>query len=220
MKGVAPTDDYFTVIMDGPENIDKDGPTLISDPDLGFCGLRQFGNVLLNKTQLKIRKNIFSSKFLIVDSPGMYDCMQPSSGHERFDGSRGYDIYAVFRWYVERADVILLFFDPEKPGTTGETLSILRNVTHGYEHKLSIILNKADTFISLNDFARTYGSLCWNLAKAIPRKDLPTIHVTSLPFNLLGHRMDNESSEQSRTISPLLKDLLDFSRQCSCGIFL
>ena len=30
---------------------------------------------------------------------------------------RGYDFGKVCRWYAERADVILLFFDPDKPGS-------------------------------------------------------------------------------------------------------
>jgi hypothetical protein len=64
-----------------------------------------------------------------------------------------------------RADVILLFFDPDKPGTTGETLTILTNALSGMDHKLYIILNKADQFTKIHDFARAYGSLCWNLSK-------------------------------------------------------
>jgi len=67
--------------------------------------------------------------------------------------------------HAERADVILLFFDPDKPGTTGETLSILTNSLAGMDHKLHIILNKADQFRKIHDFARAYGSLCWNLSK-------------------------------------------------------
>jgi len=43
----------------------------------------------------------------------------------------------------------------------------------GMEHKVHIILNKVDQFSKMHDFARAYGSLCWNLAKVIPRKDLP-----------------------------------------------
>lgn len=33
------------------------------------------------------------------------------------------------------------------------------------DHKLHIILNKADQFKRIHDFARAYGSLCWNLSK-------------------------------------------------------
>ena len=29
---------------------------------------------------------------------------------------RGYNFEEVVKWYAERADVILLFFDPDKPG--------------------------------------------------------------------------------------------------------
>ena len=83
--------------------------------------------------------------------------------------------------YANRADVILLFFDPDKPGTTGETLSILTNSLIGMEHKLHIILNKSDQFRKIHDFARAYGSLCWNLSKVIQRKDLPRIYTMCLP---------------------------------------
>ena len=74
------------------------------------------------------------------------------------------------RWLAEHADVILLFFDPDKPGTTGETLQCLTSSLRGTEHKLHIVMNKVDQFEHIHDFARAYGSLCWNLAKVIPRK--------------------------------------------------
>ena len=59
---------------------------------------------------------------------------------------------------LKRADVILLFFDPDKPGTTGETLQVLTNSLTGLDHKLHIILNKADQFKKIHDFARAYGA--------------------------------------------------------------
>jgi hypothetical protein len=49
------------------------------------------------------------------------------------------------------------------------------------DHKLLIVLNKADQFRKIHDFARAYGSLCWNLSKVIPRKDLPRIYTMCLP---------------------------------------
>jgi GTPase SAR1 family protein len=188
--GVAPTDDSFTIIAPGQrDDIDRDGSTLVGDPDLGFQGLKHFGPVLVHKTQLKIRSNTRVKDFWVVDTPGMIDSPMVKdhfgSGRQAVI-DRGYSFEAVCRWYAERADVILLFFDPDKPGTTGETLSILTSSLNGMDHKLLIILNKADQFVNIHDFVRCYGSLCWNLSKVIPRKDLPQINTMCLPIGLTG----------------------------------
>eukprot|EP01041_Mallomonas_annulata_P004661 gene4661-9247_t len=181
--GVAPTDDSFTIIVPGAADLDRDGPAFIGDPDMGFSGLRNFGPTLMHHTQLKVRSDTIIKDFMLVDSPGMID--SPTSRNQFGVGNkvmdRGYDFEAVVKWYANRADVILLFFDPDKPGTTGETLSILTNSLVGMEYKLHIILNKADQFRKIHDFARAYGSLCWNLSKVIQRKDLPRIYTMCLP---------------------------------------
>eukprot|EP01082_Thalassiosira_pseudonana_P001643 g654.t1 g654 contig10:468782-470630(-) len=204
--GVAPTDDCFTVIAPGPKDVDQDGPALVGDPDIGFEGLRQFGPTLIHHAQLKVREGIQNQNFMMVDSPGMIDSPVSSGGmsmgysmgnsgmHSSSTSSavmdRGYDFQGVVRWFAERADVVLLFFDPDKPGTTGETLSILLHSLGGMDHKLLIVLNKADQFKKIHDFARAYGSLCWNLSKVIPRKDLPRIFTMCLPVK----RDDNDAS--------------------------
>lgn len=193
--GVAPTDDSFTLIAPGPTDRDQDGPALIGDPDLGFAPLRQFGPTLMHHTQLKIRRDI-RSNFILIDSPGMIDApanysgmLQGSAGgnynsyNDTTTMDRGYDFTGVVRWLADRADIVCLFFDPDKPGTTGETLSVLLHALSGMDHKLLIVLNKADQFAgSIHDFARAYGSLCWNLSKVIPRKDLPRIYTMCLPI--------------------------------------
>ena len=182
--GVAPTDDTFTIICPGSADSDRDGPAVIGDPDMGFQGLRSFGPQLIHHTQLKVRSSTALNDFCIVDTPGMIDSpmRRDSDGINRPAAmDRGYDFEGVCRWYAERADVILLFFDPDKPGTTGETLSILTNSLVGQDYKLHIILNKADQFRKIHDFARAYGSLCWNLSKVIQRKDLPRIYTMCLP---------------------------------------
>lgn len=194
--GVAPTDDCFTIIAPGPKDVDRDGPSFIGDPDMGFSGLKSFGPTLIHHTQLKVRSGTAISDFMIVDTPGMidspliresYNNAQKSSSPSPYSTlksqdeatqqyyrsminanmDRGYNFEDVIKWYAERADVILLFFDPDKPGTTGETLSILTNSLQGMDHKLHIILNKADQFKRIHDFARAYGSLCWNLSKVL-----------------------------------------------------
>eukprot|EP00984_Skeletonema_dohrnii_P025253 scaffold14368_cov214-Skeletonema_dohrnii-CCMP3373.AAC.4 len=205
--GVAPTDDCFTVIAPGPKDVDQDGPALVGDPDIGFEGLRQFGPTLIHHTQLKVRDGIRNQDFMIIDSPGMIDSpvnyggMVSNNSKDRSSTSsaimdRGYDFQGVVRWMAERADVVLLFFDPDKPGTTGETLNILLHSLGGMDHKLLIVLNKADQFKKIHDFARAYGSLCWNLSKVIPRKDLPRIFTMCLP---VASTTDGEAKSSTTT---------------------
>ena len=116
--GVAPTDDCFTVVAPGPEDTDQDGPALIGDPDMGFSALRQFGPTLIHHTQLKVRKDTNSPSFMMIDSPGMIDSPVSQSGMPQGGGEvsmdRGYDFQGVVRWFAEKADVVLLFFDPDK----------------------------------------------------------------------------------------------------------
>lgn len=194
--GVAPTDDAFTVIAPGPEDKDSDGPTLVGDPDYGFASLRQFGPTLIHHTQLKVRNSHL--KFMLVDSPGMIDAPANVTGNASQNSmDRGYDFQGVVRWLAQRADIVMLFFDPDKPGTTGETMSVLLNSLSGMDHKLLIVLNKADQFHKIHDFARAYGSLCWNLSKVIPRKDLPPIFTMSLP----------NDQNQKHTLASSLSDL-------------
>lgn len=198
--GVAPTDDSFTIIVPGPSDVDRDGPSFIGDPDMGFSGLRTFGPNLVHHTKLKVRSNIAVKNFMLVDTPGMIDSpmvrdQYGATKHAVMD--RGYDFEGVVRWYAERADVILLSFDPDKPGTTGETLSVLTNSLVGLEHKLLIVLNKADQFRKIHDFARAYGSLCWNLSKVIQRKDLPRIYTMCLPKSFQVNQGDNAEDGES-----------------------
>ena len=92
---------------------------------------------------------------MMVDSLGMIDSPMNQGGMSNANSNandrnkimdRGYDFQGVVQWFAERADVVLLFFDPDKPGTTGETLSVLLHSLGGMEHKLLIVLNKADQF--------------------------------------------------------------------------
>ena len=144
---------------------------------MGFAGLRRFGSTFLTHLQYKVRSDLDVNDVMLIDSPGMIDSpSQNSSGEDR-----GYDFGGVAQWLAQRADVILLFFDPANPGTTGETLATLTHALQGSEHKLHLVLNKADSFTRMNDFARAYGALCWNLSKVIERKDLPRIYTMCIP---------------------------------------
>jgi hypothetical protein len=173
--GVAPTDDGFTIITHGTVATDRDGPSVVSNPDLPYEGLRHFGDQLVSHIKLKLRPAELLRTVTLIDSPGMIDEAKAENG-------RGFDFPGAVRWFAERADLVIVFFDPDKPGTTGETLQVFRDSLSGIDHKLMIVLNKMDQFQNLHDFARAYGALCWNLGKVIPRKDLPMIYNTFTPL--------------------------------------
>ena len=82
-------------------------------------------------------------------------------------------------------------------------MSVLTNALTNVDHKLLIVLNKADMFQRSADFARSYGALCWNLAKVIPRKDLPRIYTTYTP---------GQQSESTMSISKETRSELDTVR--------
>jgi GTPase SAR1 family protein len=172
--GLAPTDDGFTIIAYGDTRDDRDGPGLVNNPELPYTGLKHFGDDLVKHLRMKRRPVELLRNVILVDSPGMIDEAKEESG-------RGFDFPGVVQWFAERADVVLMFFDPDKPGTTGETLQVFNESLRGIDHKLLIVMNKMDQFRSLHDFARAYGALCWNLGKVIPRKDLPMIFNTFVP---------------------------------------
>lgn len=172
--GLAPIDDGFTFITYGEKQDQFDGQTLITHPELACSSLEEFGPAFVSRLRLKTEPHELLKEISLVDSPGMIDAVKG-------DQPRGYDFPASVRYFAETSDLILFFFDPEKPGTTGETVSIFTETLAGLEHKLLIILNKADLFETIRDFARTYGALCWNLSKAIRTKDIPHIYNLYLP---------------------------------------
>jgi hypothetical protein len=172
--GLAPTDDGFTVITYGEKQDDFDGQTVVTHPDLSFKDLQELGPPFLSHLRLKTYPHELLKSVTLIDSPGMIDAAGSAN-------TRGYDFPAAVRAFAERADLILFFFDPDKPGTTGETVSIFTGTLAELEHKLMIVLHKVDLFRNMRDFARTYGTLCWNLSKAIQTKDIPHIYNTYLP---------------------------------------
>ncbi|CAJ1025265.1 putative 50S ribosome-binding GTPase/Dynamin family [Leishmania shawi] len=205
--GVAPTDDGFTVIKRGTCDMDADGPSVVSNPSYQYQSLQQFGISFVTHFKMKTRSMPASSQIpmdmVLVDTPGMIDTPVHASSAEQTgsgDHTRGYDFLAVTRWFAQQSDVILLMFDPANPGTTGETLDVLTKSLTGYEHKFFLVMNKVDVFEKVTDFARAYGTLCWNLSKVMKMKDIPRVYTTSTPLKKLsGASGDAPSSIASGT---------------------
>lgn len=172
--GVAPTDDGFTIIQYGEKDEDFYGPAALGRLTKEFSNLGKYGPEFLQNLRVKYRKCDFLKKVNLIDSPGMIDTVGEKT-------SRGYNFPAVVRSFVEISNVVFFMFDPDKPGTTSETVEVLSKCMFGMEFKLRVLLNKCDTFENMYDFARSYGALCWNLSRILKSKDLPKIFTTFTP---------------------------------------
>jgi len=53
--GVAPTDDGFTVIKPGAEDVDRDGASFVGDPAMGFAPLRRHVGSAVETTSALLR---------------------------------------------------------------------------------------------------------------------------------------------------------------------
>jgi len=166
--GLAPTDDGFTICVFGEMEEDVCGPAALSRLPAEFRTLESFGDSFLQHLKVKVRNRARLRSVMLVDSPGMIDSAEGTV-------SRTYDFAGVVRRLSEICDMVFFLLDPEKPGTTGETVTIFSKCLAGVEFKLRVLLNKCDAFSGLYDFARTYGTTCWNLARVLHTKDLPKI---------------------------------------------
>ena len=172
--GIAPTDDGFTILSFSETPEESRGPAAAMRPEVAFSGLDRFGPAFLSRLKLRLLNNELLKRMTLVDSPGMIDAATTAQG-------RGYDFMSAVRSFGDSADLILFFLDPEKPGTTGETISAFTQGLSGLENKTLILMNKADVFSSMRDFARDYGALCWNLSRVAKTKDMPEIYTTYIP---------------------------------------
>ena len=169
--GVAPTDDGFTIIMYGEQDEDIVGPAALSRLPEEFRCLEPLGPAFLQHLKVKVRNREALKRANFVDSPGMIDSAASAA-------PRDYDFNGAVSRFAQLCDLVFFLFDPEKPGTTGETVNVFASCLKGVDFKLRVLLNKCDTFASMYDFARAYGTLCWNLSRVLRTKDLPKIFTT------------------------------------------
>ena len=166
--GLAPTDDGFTMLVYGEKEEDICGPAAVARLPAEFADLGLFGGNLLQHLRIKVCNRSLLKSVTLVDSPGMIDSAEHTV-------NRSYDFEGVVSFLAKLCDMVFFLFDPDKPGTTGETVNVFSKCLAGMESKLHVLLNKCDAFTSPYDFARTYGNVCWNLARVLQTKDLPKI---------------------------------------------
>ncbi|MCG8552962.1 MAG: dynamin family protein [Desulfobacterales bacterium] len=179
--GQAPTDDSFTVLTyddsvpetQGIQMVEqRDGKTLLNDPEYPFATLKKHGQRFAAHFQLKKINSPFLKNLAIIDTPGMLDSIS--------ERDRGYDYQEVLGDLAQKAGLVLVLFDAHKAGTVREAYKSIRDTltAHTFEDRIIFVLNRIDECTTFNDLLRVYGTLCWNLSQITGRKDIPMIRMT------------------------------------------
>jgi len=172
--GQAPTDDSFTVITahNGPGSEKIPGSTLINDEQLPFRGCKRFGEKLISHICMKRVPCPMPEHMAIIDSPGMLDAAS--------EKDRGYDYLEVLGELAKVADLIVMMFDPHKPGTIKESYDAVRSTLPeaSREDRILFVMSRIDECEDLKDLIKSYGTLCWNMSQMTGRKDIPRIYLT------------------------------------------
>ncbi|VVC42378.1 Hypothetical protein CINCED_3A020672 [Cinara cedri] len=169
--GAEPSPAYFNIMMYNNREAILDGTQLAAD--WTFSGLQKFGQGLLDKLRgLKLPHPLLE-KVNIVEIPGILEM--------RKHVDRVFPFNDVCQWFIDRADVIFLVYDPAKLDVGPETEAILDQLK-GREYQTRILLNKADK-IRAEELMRIQGTLIWNISPLMSSAEPPTIYSVSLWSN-------------------------------------
>nr|XP_061778720.1 uncharacterized protein LOC133570081 [Nerophis lumbriciformis] len=167
--GAEPTTSEYTVIMHGEKLRTIEGVVMAADTSRSFSPLEKFGQSFLERLVGYEMPHKLLERVTIVDTPGIIE--------NRKQQERGYPYNEVCQWFIDRADLIFLVFDPTKLDVGGE-LELLFRLMKGRESQIRIILNKADS-LSTQDLMRVYGALFWSMAPLINATEPPRVYVSS-----------------------------------------
>lgn len=186
--GVEPTTDRFTIIQYGAEESMTPGEILAIDKENGFESLSQFGNGFLRSFQgAKVNSPVLR-EYSLLDTPGVLSGQKQSS--------RDYDFEKASRWFADRADIILLFFDVHKTDISDETKAVVQNLGPN-QAKVRIMLNKVDTLGPVS-LLRSYGALMFGLGRVFTTPELKRIY--------LGSFRKEEYDVASEVLHPVFKE--------------
>ncbi|CAH1153590.1 unnamed protein product [Phaedon cochleariae] len=166
--GAEPSPAYFNILMHGNEPEIIEGTELAAD--FTFSGLQKFGQGLEERLRgVKLPSKLLE-KVNIVEIPGILEV--------RKQVSRVFPFNDACQWFIDRADIIFLVYDPSKLDVGPETEAILDQLK-GREHQTRIILNKADQ-VKPEELMRVQGALIWNISPLMSSPQPPVMYTTSL----------------------------------------
>ncbi|XP_033022412.1 sarcalumenin isoform X1 [Lacerta agilis] len=193
--GAEPTTSEFTVIMHGPKLKTIEGIVMAADSTRSFSPLEKFGQNFLEKLiGIEVPHKLLE-RVTFVDTPGIIE--------NRKQQERGYPFNDVCQWFIDRADLIFVVFDPTKLDV-GLELEMLFRQLKGRESQIRIILNKADS-LATQELMRVYGALFWSLAPLINVTEPPRVYVSS--FWPLDYEPDTHRELFLKEEISLLEDL-------------
>ncbi|XP_014476257.1 PREDICTED: sarcalumenin [Dinoponera quadriceps] len=166
--GAEPSPAYFNIIMHGEEEEILDGTQLAAD--WTFSGLQKFGQGMLDRLRGLRLDNKLLEKVNIVEIPGILEI--------RKQVQRLFPFNDACQWFIDRADIIFLVYDPAKLDVGPETEAILDQLK-GREYQTRIILNKADQ-VKPEELMRVQGALIWNISPLMSSAEPPIMYSTSL----------------------------------------
>ncbi|XP_050457291.1 sarcalumenin [Cataglyphis hispanica] len=166
--GAEPSPAYFNIIMHGEEEEILDGTQLAAD--WTFSGLQKFGQGLLDRLRGLRLNNKLLERVNIVEIPGILEI--------RKQVQRLFPFNDACQWFIDRADIIFLVYDPAKLDVGPETEAILDQLK-GREYQTRIILNKADQ-VKPEELMRVQGALIWNISPLMSSAEPPIMYSTSL----------------------------------------
>ena len=171
--GPEPTTDKFVAIMNNGSRDEAwiPGRVLAADQNSMFHGLNKFGSPVLEKLIGSFLANPVLDSIMLIDTPGVL------SG-EKQTQRRGYDFEAVVKYFAQKADMILLFFDAHKMDMSDEFQLVIQSMKK-YQKKMHIVLNKADTLDSPVELFRVYGALMWSLGKVLNTPEVARVYIGS-----------------------------------------
>lgn len=166
--GAEPSPAYFNILMHGEEEEILDGTQLAAD--WTFSGLQKFGQGLLDRLKgLRLDSKLLE-KVNIVEIPGILEI--------RKQVQRLFPFNDACQWFIDRADIIFLVYDPSKLDVGPETEAILDQLK-GREYQTRIILNKADQ-VKPEELMRVQGALIWNISPLMSSAEPPIMYSSSL----------------------------------------
>lgn len=166
--GAEPSPAYFNIVMWGDREEVLDGTQLAAD--WTFSGLQKFGQGLLDRLRGLRLKHPLLEKVNIVEIPGILEI--------RKQVERLFPFNDACQWFIDRADIIFLVYDPSKLDVGPETEAILDQLK-GREYQTRIILNKADQ-VRPEELMRVQGTLIWNISPLMSSTEPPIMYSTSL----------------------------------------